>query len=49
VNRARHVHAIDYPRGIIFKGLVANHKNFKNKLYPDKIEHKKAKIYFTRL
>ena len=47
--RARHVHAIDFPRGIIFKGPVANLKNFKNKLYPDKTEQKKAKIYFTRL
>ena len=47
--RARHVHSIDFPRGIIYKGSVTNLKNFKNKLYSDKSDDKKAKIYFTRL
>ena len=47
--RARHVHSIDFPRGILYKGSVTNLKNFKNKLYSDKNEKKKAKIYFTRL
>ena len=47
--RARHVHSIDFPRGILYKGSVSNLKNFKNKLYQDKEEQKKAKIYFTRL
>ena len=47
--RARHVHSIDFPRGILYKGSVSNLKSFKNKLYSDKNEKKKAKIYFTRL
>ena len=47
--RASHVHSIDFPRGILYKGSVTNLKNFKNKLYSDKNEKKKAKIYFTRL
>ena len=47
--RARHVHSIDFPRGVLYKGSVSNFKSFKNKLYSDKNEKKQAKIYFTRL
>ena len=47
--RARHVHSVDFPKGIIYKGSVNNLKNFQNQLNKDKSEEKKAKIYFTRL
>ena len=47
--RARHVHSIDFPRGIIYHGSVRNLKSFKNKLNSDINDNKKAKIYFTRL
>ena len=47
--RARHVHSIDFPRGILYKGSVTNLKSFKNKINLDKEDKKKAKIYFTRL
>ena len=47
--RARHVKSIDFPRGIIYKGSVTNLKNFRDKLYKDKVDEKKDKIYFTRL
>ena len=47
--RSRHVHSIDFPRGILYKGSSSNLKSFKKKIYSDKSEEKKAKIYFTRL
>ena len=47
--RARHVHSIDFPRGMLYKGSIQNLKFFKNKLYSDKNKKKKTKIYLTRL
>ena len=47
--RARHVKSIDFPRGIIYKGPVTNLKSFKDKIYRDRMDEKKDKIYFTRL
>ena len=47
--RARHVHSIDFPRGILYKGSTSNIKSLKNKILSNKEEQKKSKIYFTRL
>ena len=41
--RARHVHSIDFPRGILYKGSVTNLKNFKKWIKKDIKEKKRTK------
>ena len=47
--RARHVHSIDFPRGILYRGSVNKLKNFRNKLNSEQSDGRKDKIFITRL
>jgi len=47
--RARHVHSIDFPRGILYRGSVNKLKKLRHKLYSNKSDDRNDKIYLTRL